>query len=84
MSRQDQIAPNGRFGGFRWQTAVAVVAGLLALVFLLQNSQTVQVQFLFITLPGVWLWLLMLVMFVLGALFGGSLWDLIRRRMRKQ
>jgi uncharacterized integral membrane protein len=62
----------------RWtQIVVAAVLGIVTLILVLQNFHIVTFSFLgfSLTMP---LALLIVLVYVMGALTGGSLWDLIR------
>ena len=53
-----------------WRGIVLILAGVLLLVFAVQNLQTAPVSFLGATVD-VWVWLLVVASFLLGMLLGG-------------
>jgi len=66
----------------RWfYLAVVVVFAAIVLIFLLQNTQSVSVSFLSFALAAP-LAVVVLVVYVLGALTGGSLYALLRRSIQ--
>lgn len=65
-----------------WRFYVAVVAAIVALVLILQNSQKVEVNFIFAT-TNTPLFFILIITFALGAL-AGWLWPHVRRDRRRQ
>ena len=53
-----------------WRGVVLIIAGVLLLVFAVQNLQTAQVNFLGGQID-VWVWLIVVVTFILGMVLGG-------------
>lgn len=56
---------------------IAALSVAAVLIFIAQNDQKTQVKFLFIdaTVP---LWILMVIIYVLGWLLGGSIWRMVK------
>ena len=66
----------------RWfYLAIVVLFAAVVLIFIVQNTENVSVSFLGATL-GAPLALVVLVVYVLGALTGGSLYALLRRSIQ--
>lgn len=65
-----------------WRFYTAIGAAVLALIVILQNSQDVEVNFLFATTNAP-LFLILLLTFVLGAL-AGWLWPHVRRGRKRE
>lgn len=63
----------------RWfHTAIIVVLGAAILVFVVQNLQSATIAFLGLSL-SVPLALLVIIIYALGMITGGSVWSLLRR-----
>lgn len=60
-----------------WRGFVGILIAVVALVFVIQNKETVNVQILTWTF-SVWLWLVLVVFFVLGMLLDGVVRRVIR------
>ncbi len=78
----DQPANQSDSGGVPWGLITAGIAVLLVVIFVVQNSERAELEFLFFdaTLAG-WLWVL--IVFVLGMAAGwGLTWYMDRRRSR--
>jgi len=65
-----------------WRFYVAIAAAILALIVIFQNSQDVEVNFLFATTNAP-LFLILLLTFALGAI-AGWLWPHVRRGRKRE
>lgn len=65
-----------------WRFYAAIVAAIVALVFIVQNSQDVDIDFIVATTSAP-LFFILIIMFVLGALFGW-LWPHVRRDRKRE
>jgi uncharacterized integral membrane protein len=65
-----------------WRVYAAIAIGIVALVFIVQNSQEVEVDFIVAT-TSTPLFFILLVTFALGAL-AGWLWPHVRRDRRRE
>lgn len=65
-----------------WRFYVAIAIAIVALIFIIQNSQKVQVDFIFATATTP-LFFILLITFVAGALVGW-LWPHVRRDRRRE
>ncbi len=65
-----------------WRFYAAIVIGIIALVFILQNSQKVEVDFL-VTTTSTPLFFILLITFAAGALVGW-LWPHVRRDRKRE
>lgn len=65
-----------------WRFYAAIVIGIVALVFIIQNSQKVEVDFIVAT-TSTPLFFILLITFALGAL-AGWLWPHVRRDRRRE
>ena len=65
-----------------WRFYAAIAIGIVALVFIIQNSQEVEVDFIVAT-TSTPLFFVLLITFALGAL-AGWLWPHVRRDRRRQ
>ena len=65
-----------------WRFYAATVAAVIALVFILQNSQDVEINFIVATTSAP-LFFILIIMFLLGALFGW-LWPHVRRDRKRE
>jgi uncharacterized integral membrane protein len=66
-----------------WRGMVSIALGIVGGVLVLQNFDTVRVQFLTFTVD-IWLWLLLVVFFVLGMLLDGVVRRLYRSLRKKE
>jgi uncharacterized integral membrane protein len=64
-----------------WRVIVGIVVAALSLIFILQNTEEVNIDFLFFDFE-VGMWLGLLIAFVLGALLGWGLHMAWRRRQK--
>lgn len=72
-----EAAAQEKKSGVNTSLIIAGISALAVLIFVLQNSQDVEVKFLFLDVT-MKLWVLMLILWVLGWAFGGALWRLIK------
>lgn len=71
-------APTGKKGGIPARGIIAIILGVLFIIFMFLNTESIAVNLfgLRFTLP---LWLLLLATFILGVLTSGMVWGGVRK-----